>query len=357
MNIVIIISGNISKAPYLAYYTNFLKNYPVSYDIIYWDRLGIDEGWPLCFKEPSSEGKGYLKRFLNYISYRNYIIGILKKNKYDKIIIVTIALGVMLFKYLKNYYPQNYIFDIRDYSITSRLLKLKFRNLIKNSYASFISSRDFRKWLPKGFHFEIVHNIPITINNIKIFEIQKKIPFSDHQKLKKITTIGTLRDFNSNRHLMLSLKNQNNFILSFVGAGPAYYPLRAYATKEKISNVFFFGAYKNDEEAKLIADADFLNILTNNDLNSRTLTTNRFYLSVFYGIPMLVYEDTYQGKLCNDYNLGCVIKRNENIADKLREYIVCFESQIYNKGRKKFIELVIRDTEKLENTLKNFIIC
>ncbi|MDA8769874.1 hypothetical protein N9M75_03370, partial [Schleiferiaceae bacterium] len=142
---------------------------------------------------------------------------------------------------------------------------------------------------------------------------------------------------------------------SFIGSGSAYGKLKLYVDQESISNVYFHGPYSKEEEVGLLAGTTMINNFTNDDMNSRTLATNRFYLSVVLALPMIVREGTHQGELCKKYNLGCVIDPETSIPEQLLVYVASFDYEIYNQGRYSFLELVKRDTELLNNMLWKFI--
>lgn len=50
------------------------------------------------------------------------------------------------------------------------------------------------------------------------------------------------------------------------------------------------------------------------------LMSNRFYLSVTHGKPMIVNSKCTQADFVKKYNLGVIIDENDNIAEKIKDY-------------------------------------
>lgn len=353
MKVAIIVSGNYFKA-HIWFYTFLFDKLDIEYDIISWNRLNIYEPNVIQYNLKQGEGHGYFGRLYSYIRYRKFIINQLREVKYDKVFIFTIAIGVLLYPYLRKIYKKKYIFDIRDNSIITSILKTSFEKLINDSFFTVISSRGYLEWLPKAKKYYFAHNFPFSISR-EVKLIEEKEYFNPLSPKQTIVTIGTLRDYKENLYLIQSLENSKGFRVKFVGSGPAEKPLIEYVKSNTIDNVEFYGYYTKEKELELINDATFLNGLTGNDINSKTLTTNRFYLSVMLGIPMIVYGDTYQGSLSREYSLGCNINRNKPLKEQILQYQKSFDRDKYNTGRKKFIEIVASDMKELESAIQGFL--
>ena len=353
MKVAIVLSSNYYKSNSWIY-TFILKNENIDFKIITWNRVGIDEKDVIAFNFNESEDKGYFKRYLSYVKYRDFVVNELDKNVYDRVIVSTIAIGIILLPYLLEKYKRKYIFDIRDRSIVAEIFKNRFKSLIFYSFETVISSEGFKKWMPKNISYKLSHNFPYEHFNFK----KRHIDFRDRingSTQVKLTTIGSLRDYDVNSYLINQFKNKISFYLSFVGEGPASERLKEFAQKANVSNIEFAGRFQQGDEKELLKDSTILNLLTSNDLNSLTLTTNRFYLSALLGIPMLVYSDTFQGKLCRRYKLGCVVDRDSNIYDKLFIYICSFNFEEFKNGCISFLNIVHDDTCKLEDCMKDFV--
>jgi hypothetical protein len=170
-----------------------------------------------------------------------------------------------------------------------------------------------------------------------------------------ITTIGSLRDYSVNKMLIKHFKNKKDYFLNYIGSGPAEQKL-IYLTKSiQANNVIFHGYYDKSNEIALLQNTSYFNILTDNSINSRTLMSNRFYLSVFLGKPMMVFADTYQGKVAQEFNLGFLLNRHDNLALQLDFYVRDFSPFAYNEGRIKFLETVKNDVADFSQKIANFL--
>lgn len=354
MKIAIVISGNLYKS-HLSYYFNYLDSYNINYDIISWNRNMIFEEGVLAYNYPQRETKGYFFKLFSYLGYRSFALDYLNKNKYDKIIISTIPIAILLYPYLKKNYSNKYLFDIRDYSIIVKFTWSFFVKLIDNSSISVISSNGFKQWLPNSIKYIVTHNFPFGLTSGKVSFLPTVPKINNTTESIVISTIGSLRDFEANKILIDAFKSSNQIVFKFFGSGPAEETLKKYVFLNGISNVSFFGFYKKEDEANLVEHSHFINNFTNYDLNSRTLITNRLYLSVVLGIPMIVRHGTYQAQLCQIYNIGCVINPKDDIYIQLINYVKYFDFDLYNLGRSSFMEVVQKDTIKLDLMFKSFL--
>lgn len=80
-----------------------------------------------------------------------------------------------------------------------------------------------------------------------------------------------------------------------------------------ISNVTFYGRYLKKDEPKYLHGVSLINILKEDDINSMMLMSNRLYLSLVHGIPMIVNKDCEQGRLAGQCNLGVVVDKSLDV--------------------------------------------
>ena len=348
MRIALIICSNLCVSPYVQYYVEILERLGVQYDIISWNRLGVDEIGVQAFNLRSNENKGIFGKFKDYIHYQKFVKSKLTEGCYDKVVIFTIQMTLMLFLFLKTHYQKKYVFDIRDYSFTLKYFGARFSAAINNSAFVVISSNGFKQWLPKEGEYVIRHNTCISRPIKMLAETQRQIKH-------KILTIGSLRDCKVNRYLIEQLRNSPVFELEYVGSGPAEPLLKEFVTSSEIENVKFFGRYLKEDEPKYLRGASLISILTNEDINSVTLMSNRFYLSLVYGIPMMVYSGTEQANWVKRYNLGIIIDKNSDLKQQLVQYLQTFSSEKFDAGRKACLQVVWQDNNEFEEKFKQFL--
>ncbi len=346
--VAIIIMCNLYAAPYVRYYTNILEQLGIPYDIISWNRSGIEETGVLAFN--LEEHKSRFFRILDYIRYRNFVKSKLAEGTYDKVIISTIFIMLLIFPFLKSKYKNNYVFDIRDYCIMLKLryFRAKFDAAIRNAALVVISSDGFKQWLPKDIPYLIGHNTATARPLDTLAEIKGKTTY-------KILTIGFLRHFKADRALTEALADDPAFELEFVGAGNHEQMLRDFVASRNITNVRLQGRYAKQDEPKYLEGVSLMNLLRNKNINTITLMTNRFYLSLSYGVPMMVYENTEQARWVEKYNLGVVIDKKSSIKEQIIRYLRAFDSEQFNTGRNACLQRVEQDIQAFEAGVKGYL--
>ncbi|MGA2915476.1 MAG: hypothetical protein ABSE89_05570 [Sedimentisphaerales bacterium] len=358
MRVAVVIASNLYMAPYARYYTEILEKLGVQYDIISWNQLGVEEAGVQAFNLKSGETKRVFCRIIDCIRYQRFVKSKLVKGSYDKVIIFAILNTLLLFPFLKKRYKNNYVFDIRDYSAALKYFsRARFSAAIKNAAFVVISSAGFKRWLPKDNTYVIQHNTNITMPLDMLANIEGQTTY-------KILTIGSLRDFEANRALIKQLGNSPMFELEYIGSSPVGLLLKDFVTSNGITNVKFLGRYAilplrsglKEDEAKYLQGVSFINILTDEGLNSMTLMTNRFYLSVVYGVPMMVSENTEQARWVKKYHLGVVINKETDIKEQIMQYLRAFDREKYNAGRKACLQIIQQDVDEFEGRVKEFLV-
>lgn len=352
MKVGIICAANIMSSPYVKYYTDVLDNLKVSYDVIIWNKMGIKESdYPViisydkCFDSTKSK----IEKFIAYCGYSKFVIKNINENNYDKLILLTAQSGVLIYKYLEKHYLNNYILDIRDYANAKYYIKI-LKKLVKNSYSTSISSNGYLKWLPKSNKYIKSHNTSIDY----IENYIDNINFGN--KTIKISTIGQIRDYESNKSIIDIFKNNKSFTIEFIGKGVSSQDLKLYCDNNDIGNVVFKGQYKKDDEKYHYINSDFINLYIGDQSVSTGLLTNRLYNACIYGKPIITEKDSYVSSIVEKYNLGITINpKDPNILDQFIKFITNFDVDKFNKGRREFLEKVKIDIEKFEKSIELFI--
>ncbi len=353
-NILLIGDSFYSYSPYIKNYIEVLEHSGIQYDYLYWN-------WSL--ENTSDNPKNYIaynkfkrtkspfwKKAINLYFFSRFVRKHLKNNHYSCVVVFTIAHALFLQNVLKKHYHNRYLFDIRDYSPILRihLFRHLIKKLICNSAYTIISSNGFLSWLPdvKGKYL-IDHNTNAN------YLVQHFCPttFTLNTSKTKILTIGQLRDAKANKFIIDSLLNNPLFELKFAGLGWALPQLYEYATKKGAKNISFSGLYDKMQEADIVNESDMINIYFDNNTNSNTLMSNRFYLSVIHCKPMIVNDGCFQAKVCKRYKLGLVIKNDDNIADRIIKYKKEFILKEYIDGRSKFLEKVQWDLHRVQEKI------
>lgn len=355
MPILIIIGCNPSKAPYLQYYLKILQDSQCSYDIVYWNRDNIDESISdnyYTFNYPYSNTCGKLKKIWAHWKFRRFVVNHLKTHHYDKAIVFTIQSVILFSDILCNQFKHTFVFDIRDYSrlYSIGICKLIIDRCLKLSFANCISSPGFKRWLPKDCPYVLSHNIHQSLISDGIGDFTTNI----NAKIK-LLTIGQIRDVEENYALIKSLGNSDKFSLTFIGIGDGINELERRVKEEGYNNVLFKGRYEKKDENRIVAEYDMINAYMPDNMLSNTLMSNRIYLSLILGKPIIVTENSTQADYVKRYNLGVCINNPDNAQDVIISYWDNFDRAKFNQGRIDFLNEVRHDVSVFEKYICEFI--
>ena len=314
MKVALICPSNMLYMPYVENYTNILNETGTDYNIINWDRFKIEKESEFTYKDFKVR---HQRNFFDYFKYSRFVLNILKKHNYDKIIVFGIQLVFFINKYLIKHYRDNYVIDIRDYNRIINFFDIK--KAIDNSTFTVLSSPRYKHWLPTCNNYVENHTTKIdSLDELK--EIQ---PFylSNCNKIS-VGSIGSLRDIRINLEFIQSLKDSKIIQLNFHGEGDNDNYILRYLSEHDIENVNLTGRYTRDEEESLYSKNEIINVLRYNDgINNKTALPNKLYNSAIYGKPMLAFEGTYLAEIIKKYNLGIVVDSFDNIEKKIIDYI------------------------------------
>lgn len=355
MATLIILASLPDNTPYLQYYIDILEKNNLKYNVIGWNRRGQEykknEKF-IVYNVPTNDYYPFWKKILEIHKYYNYVINHLSHNTYDNIIICTISISLYMQRYLSKHYKKRYIFDIRDYSPIMKfgLGRKIVKRLLLDSALNCISSYGFKKWLPPNIEYVISHNIRKCLLN-------NNIPYRpiNHKNIISILTIGSIRDEYSNSMIISALGNDPKFNLNFVGYGNAIHYLKNYVEARRLTNIKFWGAYKKEDEPKFVTDTDLINIYLPNNILSNCLLSNRFYLSLLYKKPMIVNDGCIQADLVSKYDLGIIIKKDEDIKTAIINYIDNFDINKYLLGNRILCNIIKKEIEYFENRVYDTI--
>ncbi len=354
MKIALVFPNNAFTAPYLSYYLKVLNQQGIAYDLYTWNRLPIENPDALAYNQYAGALTG-IKKILGYLGYRNFLIKKLKATTYEKVIVFTPQLGLFLQSFLSKNYQKRYWLDIRDFTTMLPKVPNKAKKLTQESAFTAISSEGFTTWLPRVGNYVMSHNVNSELIEKSLRQNSEKEFFTN--EVLNIDTIGQIKDFTSDSAVVLQLGNNPGYSMHFIGFGPTAGALEAYAKEHQIANVHFLGRYNKEDESRLLANTDFLNILiSRNDVNKgATLLSNRLYLSALYQIPSIVNQNTAQSEIVEKYKLGIIVNEYSELPDAIERYTSNFDKEAFVAGCKQFQQDVLADIANFDKKLIAFI--
>lgn len=338
--------------PYMERYVNFFKENKIKHDIICWQRekneLKAAKNEYRYYEEPK---EGAFNKIRSYFRFRKFVINLLEKNKYDKVIVLTTVPCIALKKYLLKNYDNRYLFDFRDYSFEKfSPYKKTVDKLIDHSELTTISSKGFLDFLNDSDKIVMNHNFNFSDNINTTTNLKEK-------SVLNIGFIGGVRYYEENTALIDKLKNAFRYQLWYIGQPIKSCDLKSYCNENAVTNVSFIGKFDNKQKPQLYKNVDIINSIYGNDsLEVTTALPNRLYEACLYKKPIISSKGTYLGEIIDQYNLGLVVDvEHDDVLTMLNEYVEAFDSNEFLQGCESFLEDVKKDEEILYSKLREFI--
>lgn len=347
----IIFVGNIYSAPYLKYYLKYLNG---TVDLIYWNRsnqdVEIEVNEKFIFNYPVTKFTLF-KKILGYLKFKKHAINIIKKKKYDNLIVFPTQTGILLQKVLKKHYSQKYVIDIRDYSFEhNKIYYAKLRNLLKYAREIIISSPGFIEFLPKDqeYNYTLAHNFDEnSFDNIK----------NKHISIKKenpiiISYIGYVRFIPQLEKFILKFKNNPHFLLKFIGKDSK--KLELFCKNQNIHNVILIDYFHPQKTYDYYEETDIVfNLYGNNTPLLDYALSNKLYFAANFKKPIIVCPNTYMEKVSKTYNFGITVDlEDEAAADNLYRNYNHINVKMFNEGCETFLNKVVDENKSFINLIK-----
>lgn len=351
MKVLLINAAEIASSPYVYSYIEIIDPIQdVEYTIIEWRRDHFCATKQcrniISYSKPSPISSNKIKKFIDYYRFSVFIKNYLRDNKVDRIICFDVQISFFLRHILKRHYSQRYIIDIRDYNKLYPFIKNQVNELSNNAFCRVLSSPGYKLWLSPSYKDVICHNTTIKALNSLFDDCNV---FGDDIT---ILSIGSLRNFNISSMLINSMRPHKEVKFLFAGTGVDEQKLKDFS--EGNSNVTFLGRYNKQDEINIAKKTDFINIILPNNLAHNSAISNRFYLSILTGKPMIVNKESIQAEYVLKYHLGVTVT-SPDCYEEISDYIKHYSPIDYFNGRKEIIQILKKDVILFQNTLLGFL--
>jgi hypothetical protein len=346
---------NIFNTTCLPRYAKILGN---KFDIIYWDQHGLDEN---CnaehyykFEYAMKYGRSSkLKKLLGYIKFYNFAKRIMKREKYDRIIVLPTQTGMLFYRFLTKNYKKKYLLDIRDYTAENNKVFYWFeKRLIDCSGLISLTSPAYARFLPERDYI-ISHNITrVDEKDVIEFRNRKK----NINKPIVVSCIGSIRFLKQFRRVIDIFKNDQRFILRFIGRGADN--LDAYCKNNGIINVVLEDRFSPEKTISYYLESDIImNLYGNNNPLLDYALSNKLYFAAILGMPILVCPKTYMEEVAVKEGFGFTVDLNDNdILNKLFDYYNSIKWKDFYEHCDRFMEKVKIDEELFIKAVKDFVV-
>jgi hypothetical protein len=325
-------------------------------DIIYWNRNELNESCEanrvFAYNRKTSEDCSKAEKLLSYLGFRHFVLKILRRNKYDKIILLPTQTAVMLFDFLVVHHKKcKYLLDIQDYTAEyKKWFKPIINTLIKYSTVVSLTSPAYMSFLPIH-EYIISHNYsPMPKSDIAAYRsrVLKGLPIT-------ISCVGGIRFIEYFAKIIQVFANDSRFVLRFDGAGSER--LKPICKELSASNVILTGRFDRKDTIFFNMKADIANNLFGNHTPLLDFAlSNRLYNAVQLGMPILVCPDTYTAQIACEYGFGFVFDIDDPACKE--KLFVWYQSLDHNElyaACDRFLDKVKKDDAEYFNRIKDFL--
>lgn len=362
MKVLVVGFTKISYMPYMHFYIEQLKKNNCEIHLLYWNRdnkpdsKSPDGIYTHMYDRYQEDSVPIRRKLLSFLGYRRFAMKILRENRFDMIVVLHSTPGVLLYDELKKKYKKKYILDYRDFTYENiKIYKNIIHKLVKNSYATFVSSDAYRKYLPSVDNINTSHNIVMT--SLENREIRKS-KSRDIQPIR-IRFWGFIRHGKINMTIISKLANDKRFELHYHGREQKTgLDLRNYCERNHINNIFFHGEYKPNNRYDFIQKTDLVHNMYENDIKTTNAMGNKYYDGLTFYIPQLCSKGSFMGEQVEKNQIGKALNADSpKFADEIYDFYksinwTTFETQCdktlnsiilqYNNGVNKIDEIIIR---------------
>lgn len=344
---------------YLYNYTNVLDSCKTDYDVVYWNRLGIEEdarfkGYAIAYNLKVDSSQPFNKKIIAFFKYIGFVRKLINRKAYDKLIILTTQAAVPLTDVLLSRYRGKYIYDYRDITKErkSRIYRNIVNKIIDNSFCTMMSSPGFIKaaGIKSDRKITIVHNTQV---NTEYYLSSHNDRGNNHPI--RIRYWGIVRQIDFNQRFCDIFGNDDRFHLHFDGIGKLN-ELKAYCYRKRYNNITFCGRYKLEDISAFVNNTDILDCVYENDDEQGPAMPVKAYDAIRYRLPVLVNSGSQASNFFKGTHGACIIDIKDNdLPNKVYKW---YQTLDYNKVNSDYLNLektINKDELQFEKTLRSFI--
>ena len=337
----VILFQNRRYAPFLQAYEKLLREMKdVSYEVIFLNRdLSLNEKTEGNYISIPWKGKGTTsapkyEKALNYLLFTPTAAGILRKKKYDFIIVLTTVPAVLLCNYLSRHYASRYIVDIRDYTQEGTASYFKREEKVLSWAAlRIVSSADYARFLPK-LEYTLFHNFNAADASER--PVTRLVKAKDRPIV--IANIGTLSYAKQIIKLIDLVDQDERFALHLYG-NDGRGLITAHANEKNNARIRIMGAFQPRDKEALYAKSDLIfNCYGNDRPLVQYAISNRYYDGAIAHKPLVVSPETSMQRLSGEFACPLDLERLTDL-NGLAEWYAELDAQAYDR----YAEQVIRN--------------
>lgn len=325
MKILIMGFTKMKFMPYMNFYLQNIDLEKNDVHVLYWNRDlqpedmldGVTFHEFRCYQE---DDVSKLSKLSSFSKYRKYARKIIREGQFDFICVLHTLPGVLIADELKKRYAQKFILDYRDstYEMFAPFKKA-VANLVKNSYATFVSSDGFRKYLPAE-HNEKIYTSHNLLRSSLAHREDRAGAVVPSDKIR-IAFWGFIRHEDINLHMIRRIAADSRFELHYYGREQQVAEqLKKYVADNGIQNVFFHGEYKPEDRYTFILHTDMIHNIYY-DTNTMLAMGNKYYDGAMFRIPQLCMSGSFMGQMAEEKGIGFTCDpRSDSFTEDVYRY-------------------------------------
>ncbi len=353
--IAIILYGSFELAPFAQLYMNMLAESGEKYHLIGWKR---EAQLTYAGDNVFVYGGRAAKRFSSAASkvipaegYRRFVKKLIRKYRYDKLVILTTQTAVILADVLLGSYRGRYVFDYRDRSYEYIAPYRALVNaIIKNSAAAAVSS----PWFTEGLtakDYLLVHNFRGECLGKGRDVCAKK---ADGEKLV-IGYVGTLREFSYHKALIDIFADDGRYEFFTYGCGDDTEALAEYAGN--FGNIHVCGAYSEDDKYGITDKFDMMIYNYPYSYVNDCAVANKYYDSLIMKKPMIVNPETVIGRYICENGLGVGINMADaDCGDVIFDWYRAFDADEFSRRCNGHMDRYAADNARFAEKMRAYLI-
>lgn len=319
-----------TKIKYMPYMNFYLQNIDMSRNdvhLLYWNRDMEDEDTSSlenitlhefrCYQE---DDVSKLSKLGSFKKYRKFALQLLKNQQFDFIFVLHSLTGVLIADELRRHYTGKYILDYRDSTYESFPPFEKIvGNLVKGTYATFVSSDAFRRFLPKDQSKKIYTSHNILLDSLNHRDEKEK--YGTKSDKIRIAFWGFIRHEAINREIIRKIAADERFELNYYGREQQVaLNLKQYAKEIGAANVFFHGEYKPEDRYEFVRNTDIIHNIYY-DKNTMLAMGNKYYDGAIFRIPQICMKDSFMAAQATRSGIGFACNPYDNdFAEQVFQY-------------------------------------
>ncbi len=359
MKILIVDCAKLDYMPYVNLYLDNIDRNENEIHLLYWNRDLKPDDTSFCeniilheFRCLQEDDVPPFSKIVTYWKYVNYAKKIIKNHKFDFIVALNSTPAVLLSRVLRKKYTNSFILDYRDSTYEHiGIFRNMLAKVVKASYATFVSSDGFRKYMPADCANKIFTTHNLLIDSFSHRDDKKQ--FGTKSNKIRVSHWGIIREEGINRKIIAELCNDDRFELHYYGREQqTALNLKKYVEELKAKNVFFHGKYVLKDRYEFIKTTDIIHNVFNST-NMMLAMSNKYYDSIIFRIPQLCMSGAMMGEKVGLANIGLTCDPYETgLADKLAEYYQSLDVENFYLCCDKELDRVYGEYTNVVNMIK-----